>query len=170
MWWTTQRINRNRHKTTGKTDWQISSNTRVNHNSRDVVQFKPQRRTKLSTCSTQFYEADRDAITTSPASPADATCLPISAPVLVTRAWALCFASALSHLASTRKRRTLSWHQHQSGTLQSIEFKGLVLRPPRLVAKSMRTDVWRANYVERSLIARPRRCRRYWCSPGGSCT
>ena len=43
-----------------------------------------------------------------------------------------------SHLTSTRERLTLSWRQHQSGKLQSIEFKGLVRRPPHLVAKSRR--------------------------------
>ena len=67
-----------------------------------------------------------------------------------------------SHLTSTRERRTLSWRQHQSGKLQSIEFKGLVRRPPHLVAKSRRTDVRRTDYVKQSLIVQRRRCRCYW--------
>ena len=48
------------------------------------------------------------------------------------------------------------------GKMQSIEFKGLVRRPPHLVAKGRRIDVWRAGYVKQSLIVRPRRCRCYW--------
>ena len=64
------------------------------------------------------------------------------------------------HLTGTRERRALSWRQHQSGKLHSIEFKGLVRQPPHVVAKGTRTDIWRADYVEQSLTVRPipRRC------------
>ena len=125
------------------------------------------------TCSVQLYEADRN---TACPPMVDSYCectypgTRIGGPCLETSP--NCFRSPrdpaskdanLSHLTRTSERRTLSRRQHQSGKLQSLECKGFMRQPPRLVIKGVRTAIWREDYVKASLIVQPRPCRCTWC-------